>query len=329
MSAILESPQRLIAIIGIFVPILSGVVIAALIVHYLAFKIINRTNQSIPTPVGVPQGALTPLLIEAGRQPVRWIMLVIATRLVIPIIGIADMPDDTANTVAHIFTLILIGLLSWLVIKTTNLLQDCVVSRFSIEQKDNLRARKIRTQLNVLRRIVIIVVSILALGTMLMTFPKVRQLGTTILASAGVIGIVVGIPIYRERTIGTFIAGPKKIDNTDYLLSRFIGTRHRIYLSRFIGTVGVDTIRQQLQKILNETQLRDKKVCVLQVTSTIPTGSGMELRALVSAADASAAWELRCYVREKLIEFIREKYPQALPKLRAELHQIKPEQAAQ
>jgi len=90
MSAILENPQHTIAIAGIF----ASAVTAALIVHYLAFKIINRinpaprrggVNQSIPTPVGIPQGALTPLLIEAGRQPVRWIILVIATRLVMPL----------------------------------------------------------------------------------------------------------------------------------------------------------------------------------------------------------------------------------------------------
>jgi len=48
----------------------------------------------------------------------------------------------------------------------------------------------------------------------------------------------------------------------------------------------------------------------------------MELRALMSAADASTAWALRCEVREKLIEFIKKKYPQALPRLRAELYQL-------
>ena len=362
----LENPQHTVAIAGIF----ASAVIAALIVHYLIFKIINRINQSIET---IPQGALR----RHFRQPVRWIMLVIAARLVMPL---ADMSESTAEAVAHIFTLVLIAIVSWLVIKTTNLLQDCVVSRFDIEQKDNLRARKIRTQLNVLRRIVIIVVSILALGTMLMTFPKVRQLGTTILASAGVIGIVVGMA--AQRTIGTFIAGiqiaitqPIRVDDVvivenewgrieeitlTYVVVRIWDLRRLVVpITYFIEkpfqnwtrttadilgtvyiyvdyTVGVDAIRQQLQKILNETQLWDKKVCVLQVTNT--TERTMELRALVSAADASAAWTLRCYVREKLIEFIREKHPQALPKLRAELHpapdrggvhQIKPEQTAQ
>jgi len=48
----------------------------------------------------------------------------------------------------------------------------------------------------------------------------------------------------------------------------------------------------------------------------------MELRALMSAADASAAWSLRCEVREKLIEFIKTEYPQVLPRMRAELHRL-------
>ena len=54
------------------------------------------------------------------------------------------------------------------------------------------------------------------------------------------------------------------------------------------------------------------------MTDTSP--QGIEVRALVSAADASKAWDLRCEVREKLIGFVRDKYPQALPRLRAELH---------
>jgi small-conductance mechanosensitive channel len=370
MSAILENPtlaspvepQRLLTIAGLFV----SAVLAALFIHYLTFKLINRLNQSAEV---IPKGALR----KHFRRPTLWIMLVITTRLVMPLWHGLPARESTAKmavpqTVEHIFTLVLIALVSWLVIKATNLARDCVVSRFDIEQKDNLRARKLHTQLNVLRRIVIIVVSILALGTMLMTFPKVRQLGTTILASAGIIGIVVGMA--AQRTIGTFIAGiqiaitqPIRVDDVvivenewgrieeitlTYVVVRIWDLRRLIIpITYFIEkpfqnwtrttadilgtvyiyvdyTVGVDTIRQQLQKILNETELWDKKVCVLQVTNT--TEQTVELRALVSAADASAAWGLRCYVREKLIEFIREEYPQALPKLRAELHQIKTEQ---
>jgi len=86
-------------------------------------------------------------------------------------------------------------------------------------------------------------------------------------------------------------------------------------------TVPVEEIRKALQQILQESELWDKKVCVLQVTNT--TERTVELRALVSAADASTAWALRCEVREKIIEFVQRNYPHALPKLRAELNQLK------
>ena len=81
-------------------------------------------------------------------------------------------------------------------------------------------------------------------------------------------------------------------------------------------TVPTEAIREELNRILQESDLWDKKVCVLQVTNT--TERTVELRALMSAADASTAWSLRCDVREKLIEFVQKKYPRALPKIRIE-----------
>ena len=61
--------------------------------------------------------------------------------------------------------------------------------------------------------------------------------------------------------------------------------------------------------------------CVLHVTNA--TERTTELREIISATDAPNAWGLRCEVREKLIEFIRQNYPDGLPKVRAELHQPK------
>ena len=74
-------------------------------------------------------------------------------------------------------------------------------------------------------------------------------------------------------------------------------------------------------KILKNSGLWDGKVCVLQVTNT--SERTIELRALMSAPDASNAWNLRCHVREKLVKWLQKNYPQALPRLRAELNQLK------
>jgi hypothetical protein len=82
-------------------------------------------------------------------------------------------------------------------------------------------------------------------------------------------------------------------------------------------TVPVQKIREAFQRMLKASDLWDGNVCILQVTNA--TDQAMELRALMSAPDASSAWSLRCEVREKLIEFVQKNYPAALPKIRAEI----------
>jgi hypothetical protein len=69
--------------------------------------------------------------------------------------------------------------------------------------------------------------------------------------------------------------------------------------------------------VLESSNLWDGKVWGLQVTNT--SEHTMELRALMSAPDASRAFNLRCHVREKMIGFLQEKYPESLPKTRAVL----------
>jgi len=324
------------------VPILLG-----LAGHFLVFKVLHNIAKR-------SSSAVDDSLVRRCYRPLQWIVIVFVIRLILP----SALPEQTRTDINHILSLLLIALVSWLLIKTMYVLEDYVISRFEVEVKDNLRARKIHTQLKVLKRIVIILVGIIAMSTMLMTIPKVRQLGTTILASAGIIGIVVGMA--AQRTIGTFIAGlqiafaqPIRVDDVvivenewgrieeitlTYVVVKIWDLRRLIIpITYFIEkpfqnwtrvtadilgtvfiyvdyTVPIDEVREELGRILKQSQLWDSKVCVLQVTNA--TERTVELRALMSAADASSAWSLRCEVREKLIEYIGEKYPQALPRLR-------------
>lgn len=78
--------------------------------------------------------------------------------------------------------------------------------------------------------------------------------------------------------------------------------------------VSFESLRKELTRVLEATSLWDKKVNVLQVTDA--KTNGVEVRALMSAKDASTAWDLRIHVREKLIEFLQKKYPESLPKTR-------------
>ena len=84
-------------------------------------------------------------------------------------------------------------------------------------------------------------------------------------------------------------------------------------------TVPADAVRGELQRILNASKLWDREVWGLQVTNT--TEHVIELRALMSAVDSDAVWDLRCEVREALVKFLQERYPQALPRSRVELRE--------
>jgi small-conductance mechanosensitive channel len=79
--------------------------------------------------------------------------------------------------------------------------------------------------------------------------------------------------------------------------------------------VPVERIRRKLNEIAKASPLWDGQVVNLQVTDA--TDSTVELRALVSARTSPAAWDLRCEVREKLIAFLQDELPEALPRVRA------------
>jgi small-conductance mechanosensitive channel len=330
-------------------------VLLGLIGHFIVYKLIRKF-------VGRTGTSIDDSLIKHCYRPLQWIAVFFVIRLALP----TALPEEDLGTLNHYLGLLLIAMISWLLIKGMYVLEDYVVKRFAVDVEDNLRARKIHTQFRVLKRITIIVVGIIALATMLMTFPKIRQLGTTILASAGIIGIVVGMA--AQRTIGTFIAGlqiaftqPIRVDDVvivenewgrieeitlTYVVVKIWDLRRLIVpITYFIEkpfqnwtrvtadilgtvyiyldhTVPIEAVRQELHNILKQSELWDQKVCVLQVTNT--TERTVELRALMSAPDASKAWSLRCYVREQLVNFIRDKYPHALPRLRAEMESPKP-----
>jgi small-conductance mechanosensitive channel len=98
-------------------------------------------------------------------------------------------------------------------------------------------------------------------------------------------------------------------------------TRHE---SRVLGsvvihtdfTVPVEEIRAELLRLLRDSPLWDGRDWVLQVVDATPTT--MVLRGLMSSSDAPSNWDLRCEIREKLLLFLRERYPGGLPKVRAE-----------
>ena len=332
--------------------ILAGTVILALLVHRLIFsvaaKILQRRGKSGQH-----------LIVEHTRKPARFILPLLALVAVLPAV---PLPPVVRAGLEHVLGLGVIAAVGWAVIALVELVSDIIYSRYAIDAPDNLTARRIWTQTEVMRRIVSVVVVVLTVATMLMTFPEVRHIGLSLLASAGVAGLVVGMA--ARSTLASLIAGvqvaltqPIRIEDavvvegewgwieeieTTYVVVRLWDLRRLILpLTYFIekpfqnwtrttaeilGVVmiyadyrlPVEPVRQELQRILESSSQWNKKVWALQVTDL--TERTIQLRALMSASNASASFDLRCIVREKLIQFLQEHYPQCLPTTRYEEH---------
>lgn len=331
--------------------VIAAAVCIALLGHYLIFRALSAFAGRAPSSV---YGSA----VKHFHGPARWIIVAVSVRLSLDAARLPPGLDELANTV---FAIAMIVLVSHALIRATFLLDDLMIRRFNVDVSDNLRARKIHTQLKVMRQIVVVVILVIAAASILMTFPKVRQLGTTILASAGIIGIVIGLA--AQKTLSTIIAGlqiaftqPIRLDDVvivegewgrieeitlTYVVVRIWDHRRLIVPITFFienpfqnwtrvsadvlgsvflyvdHSVPTDAVRAELHRILENSEWWDRKVSVLQVTDT--TERTVELRALMSAADSGSAWDLRCEVREKLVEFIRTAYPHALPRFRAEI----------
>ncbi|GAA3762830.1 mechanosensitive ion channel [Plantactinospora mayteni] len=105
----------------------------------------------------------------------------------------------------HLLVLAVIGTTAWLVASLLLVSEDTALARFRIDVPDNRQARRIKTQIVMLRRVTVAVIVVLAAGVMLMTFPSVRGVGASVLASAGVIGVVAALA--AQSVLGNVFAG--------------------------------------------------------------------------------------------------------------------------
>jgi len=185
------SDTRSLLIAGI---ILVGAVVLALVAHYIFFQIVERLARR--------KGGSDLSIVKRSKAPARTILPLLALVLALPF---APLPTQLKDISQHVLGLGVIASVGWGVIILVQLLGDLVFTRYTIDVDDNLAARRIRTQTQVLQRTVVVVVTVITLAIMLMTFPAVRHIGTSLLASAGLAGLIVGMA--ARSTLTNVIAG--------------------------------------------------------------------------------------------------------------------------
>jgi small-conductance mechanosensitive channel len=351
-TGIIGRPTR-IFYVGLLTAILyAGWIIALL---WLAFRAVLAVEKQMNEWADRTGSVVGKVIIPIAGHTLRLAVPLLGVILLLPLLR---LPDNWTWATEKGFGILLIGAFSVLIIRGVNAVQTALMSRHRLDAPDNLSARKIFTQVSVIRKIIVTVVVILATGSILMMFDPVRQFGTSILASAGIAGIVIGFA--AQKTLGNVLAGiqialtqPLLIDDIvvvegefgqieeitlTYVTVRTWDLRRLVVpITQFVekpfqnwsrvstellGTVilyldyqvPMGELRKELKRLVENHPKWDKRVCGLQVTDA--KQSTIEVRALISGSDPGKLGDLRCDVREGLIQFLVQNYPESLPKTR-------------
>lgn len=328
--------------------IFAVVVALALFLHRITFRLLTR----MVAERDLFWRSLVSRLISIARLAVLTAALSFAAT-------IAPLTEHQASTLRHALLIAFIILVAAMAKTAKHIWMTVYLRRFKLDAEDNLLARKHVTQSRIIERIADMIIVTVAIAACLMTFDAVKQYGVSLLASAGVAGIVIGLalqPVLKNLFAGIQLAitQPIRIDdallvegewgNVEEITSTYVVVKiwdwRRLILplsyfienpfqnwtresASLIGTVmlyvdysiPVPVIRRKVEEILAASTLWDKRVVNVAVTDF--RESVMELRILASASNSGRTFDLRCEVREKLIDFIQRDYPQALPQVRA------------
>lgn len=335
----------------VLVACLIGVLLA-LVAHHIGSRLL--TTLTAPSP-------MSRNVVRYSRRPAQAVLVMLALQFAM------HAAPDALHGIAlarHATALLLIVFLTWLATRMVAAVANAVIAAHPVDVADNLNARRIHTQSRVLAQALTAMITLIGVSAALMTFPSVRQFGASLLASAGVAGLVVGFA--AKPVLGNLLAGlqialtqPIRLDDVvivegewgrieeitgTYVVVRVWDQRRLIVpLQWFIehpfqnwtrasadilGSVflwvdyalPLQPLRAEAQRLCSEAEEWDGRLCQVSVTES--GERAMQLRVLVSSADSSRNWDLRCKLREGLIDFIQRHHPDSLPRLRTELHSL-------
>ena len=320
-------------------------VAAGWVVHKLLFGILRRLVRK--------REVFWRGVVERGRIKFRILTLLIAIG-----IGVTVSPMDPAPSAQIRSVLLFLGILTsgWLAAGIMDMWAVVYMRRFNLQTEDNLVARKHVTQTRILQKVAKVVIALLTLGLALMTIAGFRQWGVSLLASAGVVGIIAGLalqPVLTNLLAGIQIAmtQPIRIDDalivegewgtveeitSTYVVVKLWDWRRMVLpltwfiqkpfqnwtreTARLIGTAfiyvdyeaPIDRLRAELERICRASPHWDGDVISLQVTDV--TDRVAQVRCLASGRNGGVVFDLRCEIREKMLAFMRDHCPEALPR---------------
>jgi small-conductance mechanosensitive channel len=237
--------------------------------------------------------------------------------------------------------------------------RELAINHYKSETETDFSLRKAKTKFHLIQRVLNFLIILGTIAIILMTFKSIRSIGSSLLASAGVVGLVLGFA--AQKSLSTLFAGiqiaisqPIRIDDvvviddsfgtigeitlTYVVVNSWDGRRIIVPINFFIEksfenwtrvssdvigkvkfyadySLPVEKVRTEFTRLLSASPLWDKRASGFLVTDA--NDKTIELRATMSARNSDDAWDLQCYIREKLITYISSNFPEALPKTRS------------
>jgi small-conductance mechanosensitive channel len=144
-------------------------------------------------------------LIRAARIPFRLLVVLLALSPAVAVIHRHEDDSEWWGWAAMAARLLLIVALGWFLTAVAVFVEDSGLRRYPVHEPDNRVARRLRTQTLILRRLTVSAGVLVTVGAVLFSFPDVRLFGASLLASAGLIGVVAGLA--AQSVLGNLFAG--------------------------------------------------------------------------------------------------------------------------
>ncbi len=335
--------------------ITGGLVIGTILVAYIVHRLVYTAAEKM---AGRSRGITDNALVTHSRRPARAILMVLALLIIIPNLGLPAETLDSIKNMLTLALTAAVGWLAMgatgVITEVITARYDITAADNLQAREMHTRARVIR---RVLVAVILVITasimlmsipSIRQIGVTLFASAGVAGLVIGMAARPALSNLIAGLQLAMTQPIR--IDDVVIVENewgwieeirATFVVVRIWDLRRLVVpLSYFLEnpfqnwtrqtsdilgtvflyadyTVPVGAVREELHRVLQTSELWDKKVWGLQVTDA--KENTVELRALMSAATSGHAWDLRCYVREAMLDFLQREHRESLPRVRAEL----------
>ncbi len=142
------------------------------------------------------------LITRRLALPMNYFLPLAMMESVLPFMRLSDFYTHYLDKTIQI---LLILSFAFILIRLVMLFEDYISLHYDVSKKDNLKERKIRTQIHFIRKLLILIIILLALAAVLLSFESLRKLGAGLLTGVGVGGIIIGFA--AQKSLGNLLAG--------------------------------------------------------------------------------------------------------------------------